>query len=101
VKCRDQDGVADIAEAAQAFELYLSRGTLDIEETYYACRARLVETGEAAANLSSALTSANWQIIHGMRVVSRPSFAPHPQVQLLAIRSSILNNDLTLKRALV
>ncbi len=39
VKYRDQDRLADIAEAAAAIEMYLSRGTLDIEETYYACRA--------------------------------------------------------------
>jgi uncharacterized protein with HEPN domain len=73
VKYRDQDRLADIAEAAEAIELYLSRGTLDIEETYYACRARLMEIGEAVAHLSPALTSANanipWRQIAGMRNV--------------------------------
>jgi uncharacterized protein with HEPN domain len=73
VKYRDQDRLADIAEAAQAIELYLSRGTLDIEETYYACRARLMEIGEAVAHLSPALTTANpdipWRQISGMRNV--------------------------------
>ena len=73
VKYRDQDRLADIAEAAAAIELYLSRGTLDIEETYYACRARLMEIGEAVAHLSPALTSANphipWREISGMRNV--------------------------------
>ncbi|MDH2903818.1 MAG: DUF86 domain-containing protein [Actinomycetota bacterium] len=53
--------------------MYLSRGTLDIEETYYACRARLMEIGEAVAHLSPALTSANpnipWREISGMRNV--------------------------------
>lgn len=73
VKYRDQDRLADIAEAAAAIEMYLSRGTLDIEETYYACRARLMEIGEAVAHLSPALTSANpnipWREISGMRNV--------------------------------
>jgi uncharacterized protein with HEPN domain len=73
VKYRDQDRLADIAEAAQAIELYLSRGSLDIEETYYACRARLMEIGEAAAHLSPELTAANpdipWRQISGMRNV--------------------------------
>ena len=73
VKYRDQDRLADIAEAAEAIQRYLSRGTLDIEETYYACRARLVEIGEAVAHLSPALTSANpdipWRQIAGMRNV--------------------------------
>ena len=73
VKYRDQDRLADIAEATEAIGRYLSRGTLDIEETYYACRARLMEIGEAVAHLSSALTSANpnipWRQIAGMRNV--------------------------------
>lgn len=73
VKYRDEDSLADIAEAAAAIELYLSRGTLEIEETYYACRARLMEIGEAVAHLSPALTSANphipWREISGMRNV--------------------------------
>ena len=73
VKYRDQDRLADIAEAAAAIEMYLSRGTLDIEETYYACRARLMEIGEAVAHLSPALMSANpnipWREISGMRNV--------------------------------
>jgi uncharacterized protein with HEPN domain len=73
VKYRDQDRLADIAEAAAAIELYLSRGSLDIEETYYACRARLMEIGEAVAHLSPALVSANpdipWRQISGMRNV--------------------------------
>lgn|GEM_PF-162471 len=73
MKFRDQDRLTDIAEAAAAIELYLSRGTLDIEETYYACRARLMEIGEAVAHLSPALTSANpnipWREISGMRNV--------------------------------
>jgi uncharacterized protein with HEPN domain len=73
VKYRDQDRLADIAEAAEAIELYLSRGSLDIKETYYACRARLMEIGEAAAYLSPELTSANpdipWRQISGKRNV--------------------------------
>jgi len=73
VKYRDQDRLADIAEAAAAIELYLSRGTLEIEETYYACRARLMEIGEAVAHLSPTLTSENpdipWREISGMRNV--------------------------------
>lgn len=73
MKYRDQDRLADIAEAAEAIELYLSRGSLDIEETYYACRARLMEIGEAVSHLSPALTSANpdipWRQISGMRNV--------------------------------
>ena len=73
MKFRDQDRLTDIAEAAAAIELYLSRGTLDIEETYYACRARLMEIGEAVAHLSPALTLANpnipWREISGMRNV--------------------------------
>ena len=73
VKYRDQDRLADIAEAAEAIGRYLSRGTLDVEETYYACRARLMEIGEAVAHLSPALTSANpdipWRQIAGMRNV--------------------------------
>jgi len=73
VNYRDQDRLADIAEAAEAIELYLSRGSLNIEETYYACRARLTEIGEAVAHLSPALTSANpdipWRQISGMRNV--------------------------------
>lgn len=73
MKFRDQDRLNDIAEAAAAIELYLSRGTLDTEETYYAWRARLMEIGEAVAHLSPALTSANpnipWREISGMRNV--------------------------------
>ena len=73
MKYRDQDRLADIAEAAAAIELYLSRGTLEIEETYYACRARLMEIGEAVAHLSPELTSTNpdipWRQISGMRNV--------------------------------
>lgn len=75
MKFRDLDRLADISEAAAAIELYLSRGTLEIEETYYACRARLMEIGEAVAHLSPALThtSANpnipWRQISGMRNV--------------------------------
>ena len=73
VKYRDQHRLADIAEAAAAIEMYLSRGTLDMEETYYACRARLMEIGEAVAHLSPALMSANpnipWREISGMRNV--------------------------------
>ena len=73
MKYRDQDRLAEIAEAAEAIELYLSRGSLDIEETYYACRARLMEIGEAVAHLSPALTSANpdipWRQISGVRNV--------------------------------
>jgi uncharacterized protein with HEPN domain len=73
VKYRDQDRLADIAEAIEAIDRYLSRGTLDVEETYYACRARLMEIGEAVAHLSPALTATNpeipWSQISGMRNV--------------------------------
>lgn len=73
VKFRDQDRLADIAEAIEAIERYLSRGTLEVEETYYACRARLMEIGEAVAHLSPALTDVNpeipWRQISGMRNV--------------------------------
>ena len=73
VKYRDQDRLADILEAIEAIGRYLSRGTLDVEETYYACRARLMEIGEAVAHLSPELTTANpeipWSQISGMRNV--------------------------------
>jgi uncharacterized protein with HEPN domain len=73
VKYRDQDRLADIAEAIEAIDRYPSRGTLDVEETYYACRARLMEIGEAVGHLSPALTDANpeipWRQISGMRNV--------------------------------
>ena len=73
MKYRDQDRLADIAEAIAAIERYVSRGSLEVEETYYACRARLMEIGEAVAHLSPALIEANpeipWRQIAGMRNV--------------------------------
>lgn len=73
VKYRDQDRLADIADAIAAIERYVSRGSLEVEETYYACRARLMEIGEAVAHLSPALIEANpeipWRQIAGMRNV--------------------------------
>ena len=101
MKYRDQDRLADIAEAAQAIKLYLSRGSLDIEETYYACRARLMEIGEAAAHLSPELTAANpdipWRQISGMRNVL---IHDYDDVSFAEVAGTI-DNDLPTLRATV
>jgi len=101
VKYRDLDRLADIAEAAAAIDLYLSRGTLEIEETYYACRARLMEIGEAVAHLSPALTSANpdipWRQISGMRNVL---IHDYDDVSFVEVAGTI-DNDLPTLRATV
>lgn len=68
---RDAAWLADILGAADAISEYLSQGTLDEGLVYDACRARLIEIGEAVKHLDPALLAAaptvRWRAIARMR----------------------------------
>ena len=68
---RDAAWLADILSAIDAIGDYLSQGSLDQGLVYDACRARLIEIGEAVKHLDPALLAAaptvRWRAIARMR----------------------------------
>ena len=68
---RDSAWLADIADAITAVEHYLAAGTLAEGVVYDACRARLIEIGEAVKHLDPALLQSTpdirWRAIARMR----------------------------------
>ncbi len=68
---REGAWLADIAEAITAIERYLEAGTLAEGVVYDACRARLIEIGEAVKHLDPVLLESvpdiRWRAIARMR----------------------------------
>ena len=68
---RDAAWLADILSAIDAVGDYLKQGSLDQGLVYDACRARLIEIGEAVKHLDPALVAAapavRWRAIARMR----------------------------------
>lgn len=68
---RDAAWLADISSAIDAISDYLSQGSLEEGLVYDACRARLIEIGEAVKHLDPALLAAaptvRWRAIARMR----------------------------------
>lgn len=66
---RDAAWLADILSAIDAVGDYLKQGSLDEGLVYDACRARLIEIGEAVKHLDPALVAAapavRWRAIPG------------------------------------
>ncbi len=70
---RDRERLADIEDAIDAINEYVARGDLHDGVVYDACRARLMEIGEAVKHLDSRLLDAApdiaWNQIARMRDV--------------------------------
>lgn len=68
---RDASWLDDILQAIEAIDGYLAAGSLDEGVVYDACRARLMEIGEAAKHLDPQLLKqapgVRWRAIAGMR----------------------------------
>jgi len=71
VSRRDAAWLADILTAIDAIRDYLAEGNLDQGVVYDACRARLIEIGEAVKNIDPSLLASaptiRWRAIARMR----------------------------------